>query len=333
MARQHTAQLRADRRVWIVSDLHIGDGGPSESFAGKDDRFRAFLEAAATRADALVIAGDGFDVAQAWSLERIFDAHRPLVDDLVQLSRTMDVFYLRGNHEGGGAAIARALPTIHCAHDLVIGEGVRVEHGNAFDPHNLPGDRAAFWGARIHAMIEAVIRAPVRVPMRRHYRWSTRLGHWLFYRYGQAQEALARLERMLGRDDAAQSRIAFVDYWGRSEWGDAHGLLEAAAAYLSTTEEVDTLVCGHSHQPGKLALPGGTYVNTGSWTFDDSTFVVYEDGNVEARRWPDESTFTDERYRGVLGRRRDRPFFEWWEAYYEGWLSYDVEAMRRDCGD
>jgi UDP-2,3-diacylglucosamine pyrophosphatase LpxH len=177
-----------------------------------------------------------------------------------------------------------------------------------------------------------VIRSPVRIPMRKHHHWSTRLGHWIFYRYGQSQEALARLERRLGRDERAASRVAFVDYWGRGEWGDAHGLLAAADALLAEDDGVDVLVCGHSHQPGKVALSGGTYVNTGSWAFDDSTYAVCDDAGLEVRQWPDGAPIGDDAYRGVLGRRRDRPFFEWWAAYYRGWLCYDVEAMRRDCG-
>jgi hypothetical protein len=46
----------------------------------------------------------------------------------------------------------------------------------------------------------------------------------------------------------------------------------------------------------------------------------------------DAAKFGGEGHRCVLGRRRHRPFFEWWDRYYRGWLRYDIEAMRRDCG-
>jgi UDP-2,3-diacylglucosamine pyrophosphatase LpxH len=316
-----TIQLSADSRVCLISDLHLGDGGASDAFGAKDGRLRAFLDRVASRADALVIVGDGFDLAQAWSMERIHDAHRAVIEELVALSRVIDVYYLRGNHEGSAAAL-RAVP-LRYAHDLMIGDRIRVEHGNSYDPHNLPGDRGAFLAARAHAMIEKLIRAPIRIPMRKHYRWSTRLGHWMFYRYGQWQAALGRIDRAFGRAERACQRLEFLDYWGRGEWGDPHGLLRAAPAALAAAG-VDVLVCGHSHQPGVVAVPGGTYVNTGSWTFEESTYALYEDGRIEVRRWPDRRPIGDEEYRGILGTDADKSFFDWWAAHYRGYLRYDV---------
>ena len=314
-------RLSADRRVCLISDLHLGDGGASDPFGAKDDRLRGFLDRVAARADALVINGDGFDLAQAWSMERILDAHREVIDDLISLSRTIDVYYLRGNHEGSAAAL-RAVP-LRYANALMIGERIRVEHGNVYDPHNLPGDRGAFYAARAHAVIEAVIRAPVRIPMRKHYRWSTRLGHWVFYRYGQAQQLLGRIDRALGREERARHRLDHLDYWGRGEWGDPHGLLRAAPDAIAAAD-VDVLVCGHSHQPGTVSVPGGTYVNTGSWTFDDSTYALHEDGRLEVRSWPDGRVFRDEEYRGILGADANKSFFDWWAAHYRGFLRYDI---------
>lgn len=315
-------RLPVDRRVCVISDLHMGDGGASDPFGAKDDRLRAFLDRVASRADALVIAGDGFDLAQAWSMERIVTAHRPVIEDLIALSRVIDVYYLAGNHEGSAAAV-RDVP-LHYAHALMIGDRIRIEHGNAYDAHNLPGDRGAFYVARAHAMIEAVIRAPIRIPMRKHYHWSTRLGHWLFYRYGQLQALLGRIDRARGREDRARARLEFLDYWGRGEWGDPHGLLRAAPAALATTD-VDVLVCGHSHQAGVVAVPGGTYVNTGSWTFEDSTYALYDAGRVAVRGWPDGRLIGDEAYRGILGDDADKSFFDWWAEHYRGYLRYRVD--------
>ncbi len=327
---ERTARLPLAGRFHFVSDLHLGDGGPSDAFGRKDDRLRSFLDEVASRGDALVIVGDGFDIAQAWSLERIVAAHRAVIDDLCALSRTTPVYYLRGNHEGSGSELVDALP-LRFAHELTIGERIRVEHGNAHDPHNLPGNRKAFWGARIHATVEAAIRTPVRIPMRKHHYWSTRLGHWMFYRFGQLQLGLSHIERALGRDEQARKRLEFLDYWGRGEWGDAHGLVGVAHKLLAVGD-IDTLVCGHSHQPGTVAIAGGTYVNTGSWTFEDSTYAAYEDGRFEVRRYPERSVIADEEYRSILGPNRGKSFFDWWDAYYRGFLRYDVDAMWRDCG-
>lgn len=321
-----TARLDANARVCLVSDLHLGDGGATDPFRAKDALFRRFLDEEASGADALVIAGDAFDLAQAWSMERIESAHRALLDDLRALAKTKPVYYLAGNHEGSLAAIEHALPA-HFCHDLRIGDDVLVEHGHVHDPYNQPGDRAAFLASRVHALIERVIRSPVRIPMRKHYCWSTRLGHWLFYRYGLLQRWLAERASARGEHDDAQRRFAFLDYWGRGEWGDSHGLLGAAQSVLES-RGARVLVCGHSHQAGQVELAGGTYVNTGHWTFDEATWASYRDGEFTVRRWPDRAVVRDEEYRGVLGPHRGKSFFDWWAAYYRGWFRYDVDAMR-----
>jgi hypothetical protein len=322
------ARLPASARVYLISDLHLGDGGPSDAFGRKDDRLRALFDEVAQRGDALVIGGDGFDVAQAWSIDRILEAHRAVAEDLARLAEVVEVHYLAGNHEGSGAALARALP-LRYAHALEIGGTIRVEHGNAYDPYNLPGDQRAFWGSRVHAVIERAIRSPVRIPMRKHHAWSTRLGHWLFYRYGQLERGLAQLDHARGRPERARRREALLDYWGRGEWGDVHGLLGAAEGLLASSPRIDTVIFGHSHQPGSVVFPGGRYANTGSWTFDESTYAVAHEGRVEVRTFPARALLGDEEYRGVLGRHAGKSFFDWWRTYYRGWLSYDVQAMRR----
>jgi UDP-2,3-diacylglucosamine pyrophosphatase LpxH len=316
--------------VVIVSDLHLGDGTVTEPFGRQDARFRAFVEQQAASADVLVIAGDGFDVAQAGSLKRIHRAHPGVVDDLAALARQMPVYYLPGNHDGDPAGLAAWLPLRHVRHAgaLWVGDGIRVEHGHRLDPRNQPGDLRAFQGAQVHARLERLIRSPVRIPMRKHYYWSTRLGHWLFYRYGQYRRLKAGLHRALGQTAEAQRCLSFLDYWGQGEWGDNHALLAAARQEL-VGAPYQTLICGHAHEPCRIRLPGGTYVNAGSWTYGEASYVVCHQGQARVYRWPDGVEIRDREYRGVLGPHRDKSFFDWWAAYYQGWLRYDVEAMHR----
>ena len=94
-------------------------------------------------------------------------------------------------------------------------------------------------------------------------------------------------------------------------------------------EDIDVLILGHSHAPGEVRLPGGTYVNTGSWTYADSTYVIVDRGIPQARRWPSDVRIRDEEYRGILGPHGDKTFFDWWEAFYRGRFRYDVDGMIR----
>jgi UDP-2,3-diacylglucosamine pyrophosphatase LpxH len=320
-------ELAPDQTIYLISDLHLGDGTPGDAFGSKDEPLRRLLEQAGREADALVIVGDGFDLAEAWSLARIEAAHREVIADLCGLARSMPVYYTQGNHDGTAAGLAGLLP-FRFSDRLFIGPRIRVEHGNAFDPRNQPGDRLAFWGSRAHAALERVIRSPVRIPMRKHYCWSTRLGHWIFFRYGLYRTGKAGLLRRLGRDTETRRCREFLDYWGQGEWGDIHALLRPAAALLAEGD-LDALVCGHSHQAGQLALGGATYVNTGSWTYGDASYCVYRGGGFEVRDWLGGRRIADEEYRGILGAQSDRSFFDWWGEFYRGWLRYDVPAMDR----
>ncbi len=319
--------LPADQRIVIISDLHLGNGDPIESFSRQDERLCRFLKEDAAAADTLVIAGDGFDLAQAFKMERILRAHPEVFVTLRDLAQRMPVYYLQGNHDGTAADLAPALP-LRYADALEVGDGIRIEHGHRLDPRNQPGDHHAFVGARIHACLERVIRSPVRIPMRRHYYWSTRLGHWLFYRYGQYRAAKARVHRALGQEAQAARCLSFLNYWGQGEWGDNHALLAAVPAELAAAP-YHTLVCGHSHEAALIRFREGTYVNTGSWTYGDATYAVCDHGTLEVRRYPNGERITDEEVRGVLGPHRDSTFFDWWAAYYRGWFRYDVDAMHR----
>lgn len=107
-----------------------------------------------------------------------------------------------------------------------------------------------------------------------------------------------------------------------------NGKLQTISDALASAS-FDTLICGHSHQAGKAYLPGGLYVNSGSWTFDEAVYVDVNHGAVEVKAWPTHRLIGDEQYRGALGPHRHKSFFEWWDAFYLGWLRYDVESMYR----
>jgi UDP-2,3-diacylglucosamine pyrophosphatase LpxH len=315
--------------VFVVSDMHIGDGTLTDPFAGQDASFRRFLERVARDGGCLVIAGDGFDLAQAWSLERIERAHRGLFADLRALARERTVFYLQGNHDGTAAELATMLP-LRFATALRLGADVHVEHGHRFDVRNQPGDERAVWGARAHALLERLIRSPVRIPMRRHYCWSTRLGHWLFFRYGWLRLQQGRLRACIGDRAAKERAERFLDYWGRGEWGDIHDMLPGVERALEA-DEARVLVCGHSHQPGEIVFGRVRYLNTGSWTHGAASYVILAPDEVGVRAWPSGRPIGDEEYRGVIGPHRNHSFFDWWERFYLGWLRYDVDGMWREA--
>ncbi len=324
-----TDRIDPNDRVVLISDLHLGDGSAGEPFCRKDDELRRFLDRVASRADALVIAGDGFDIAQAWRIERIYDKHQAVIDDILELSKSMPVHYIRGNHEGNARSISRMLP-LRYSLNLTIGDRILVEHGNVFDPHCQPGDLTAWWATRFHSLLETKLGSPIRIPMRKHYCWSTRLGHWLFFYVAFGRHVSGKLWGQLGWPDKEKAAADFLDYWGRGEWGDMNGLIRAADVVLSGSE-YDILVCGHSHQPGRVRFDGGEYINTGSWAFEQKSYVLYEDGHFRVHQFGEARELGGEEYHGILGPHRDKSFFDWWDEFYRGFLRYDVDAMVRLC--
>ena len=82
--------------VFVISDLHMGDGGPRDNFA-VGDRSRQldlFLEMVAARQAELVILGDLFDFWQM-NLSRVVTLRLPLLDRLAALN----ALYVVGNHD------------------------------------------------------------------------------------------------------------------------------------------------------------------------------------------------------------------------------------------
>ncbi len=320
-------ELDSKQHILIISDMHIGDGTKMDLFQNKDELLIDFLQFAERHADVLIIAGDGFDLCQAWSLKRIYARHRPLMDALIRLAKHIPVFYVEGNHENMPQDLTSCFPfQYHPA--LWIGDDLYIEHGHRYDPYCQPGDPKAVRRVQWHAMIERLVGAPLRSPMRHHYGWSTRIGHWLFYRYGQLQWLKAQSLLRLGLQKRAQACFDLLDYFGRGEWGELNINLQKLSEVLAIAS-FNVLICGHSHQAGKVRLPGGLYINSGSWTFAEATFVDIDHGAIDVKSWPDLQCIGDEQYRGILGPHHNKSFFEWWEAFYLGWLRYDVEAMHR----
>ncbi|MEC7947816.1 MAG: hypothetical protein VX265_09635, partial [Myxococcota bacterium] len=60
-----THRIEADRRIYVISDLHLGDGTRSDAFLGKDRELMRLLARVREEDAHLVIAGDCVDFHQA----------------------------------------------------------------------------------------------------------------------------------------------------------------------------------------------------------------------------------------------------------------------------
>lgn len=90
-------------KVYVVSDLHLGDGGVRDNFSYKDKRgqFTRFLDQVGD--DELLILGDMFEFWQM-NIDRAVMTNQGLLDRLAG----MNVHYIPGNHDADLAGFADA---------------------------------------------------------------------------------------------------------------------------------------------------------------------------------------------------------------------------------
>ena len=87
------------RPIYVVSDLHLGDGGPRDNFAHMSNgerlcEFLGFLEYVKSQNGKLIICGDLFDFWQA-NLSKVIIHYQELLNILAE----MDTIYILGNHD------------------------------------------------------------------------------------------------------------------------------------------------------------------------------------------------------------------------------------------
>ncbi len=317
-----TRTLPADRRVYLISDLHLGDGTRSDTFMGKDRDLIALLDRVRREGAHLVIAGDAIDFQQAWSMSRVLKAHARLIGELASLADTNGVTYIWGNHDYDINLFKDLLRFDVCS-SLRIGEQILVEHGYQYDRHLGADLSGAHVATLVHHMAERITGAWLRLPLGQFYNPVNRAAFWCFHKHALLVDMLDRLWRVVGRPDVMASQQRAIEYWTRNQLGDAAMLFDGVCRFLPTSD-LRALVCGHSHIPGRIQMPDGKqYVNTGSWTFASSQYAVWDGEDFSVRDWISGKVYEDELYLNLLrGDTDGQGVREWWAENYMGWLRY-----------
>ncbi len=75
---------------------------------------------------------------------------------------------------------------------------------------------------------------------------------------------------------------------------------------------------------------GKHYINTGSWTFASSHYVVYDQGRWSCRDWLTGRTFQQELYEPLLdGVIYEKDFWQWWREHYMGFFRFREGEERK----
>lgn len=320
-------RIDADRPVYIISDLHLGDGGRNDTFMGKDRELLALLDEVREKNARLVIAGDAIDILQAGDLTSVIRAHGKLLGALSQLSATHDVYYLCGNHDDD-LRVYRDLLRFDVCNRLWIGDDVVVQHGHEFDDWIGPQMATASFLTKLHHSVERACNVWIRLPMADFYNWGNRLAFWLFHKFWLYLTVRNAILRRLGATEAIRRSDWVIDYWVRNEAGDPMTMTRPAVAY-ARRNGARYVVCGHAHMPGNVDFDGVRYVNTGSWTFGWSQYAKWDGADFVVRDWLSGREYRDALYRPLVDGDLDRlTFARWWRNQYLGWFRFRSGELR-----
>jgi UDP-2,3-diacylglucosamine pyrophosphatase LpxH len=313
--------LPDDRRIWFISDLHLGDGTPSDAFFGKDKHLMALIRRVEQEEAILVIVGDAMDFHQAWTFARIMRAHEEVLSTMSRIAREGRLYYVLGNHDFD-LNLFRQILNFRVCHELQIGNRILVRHGHQFDPYisdNLEGSNMA---TKVHHLLERILKTWVRLPLGEFYTIGNRLTFWSACQLGRMLTLYSRIMKTLHLPDLSQPHLEHLEYWSRSNMGDPMCMLDPIEKMLAD-EHWETIICGHAHLPCQIRFKDKTYINTGSWSFGSTHYAVWDGKTFRVRDWITGREFHDEMYQNVLdGSINERTFLTWWNENYMGWLRF-----------
>ena len=88
-----------NEHVYVIGDLHLGDGTRSDSFSlgdsvTKRDRIRALIKEIREKDGILIVNGDCMDLQQGWSIDRVITANAILFRELSDLGKDGKLVYI-----------------------------------------------------------------------------------------------------------------------------------------------------------------------------------------------------------------------------------------------
>jgi UDP-2,3-diacylglucosamine pyrophosphatase LpxH len=321
-----TETIADDACVWFISDLHLGDGTPSDAFFGKDRHLLALVRRVQREGSTLVIAGDALDLQQAWSITRILRAHQDLLAAMSSLAREGRLLYIVGNHDQD-VSLYRDLLHFRVCDAIHIGDRVLVTHGHEHDPFIGSNLESSDIATRLHHLVERYLDTWLRFPLGEFYSVPNRFVTWVGHKLGVSVLAARAILTPLGFPGVGQRTLDHLNYWARSNMGDPMCMVQPILRKLHEGPW-QYMVCGHSHLPGVVPhplSPSRAYVNLGSWTFASSQYGIWSEGRMEVRDWITGREYADELYRPVL----TGALWQWWRENYMGWLRFREGEERR----
>jgi UDP-2,3-diacylglucosamine pyrophosphatase LpxH len=274
--------LSTEKDIIVVSDLHIGDGGPRDNFSVDDkaQKFDCFLSYVENCGAELFVLGDLFEFWQA-NISRVLVHRMPLIDRLAK----MEAIYVVGNHD---ADFENLIGTNLLAHPFfermcgpfertIGGKRFKFMHGHEPDPFNRDGTPR--WG-RILAILGGILEDRKGSPLlsaggfteksllkvSRTFMWIWNNSVNLFEKSEKHEKAHSMAESLTPAQDPARIKGILSLYHNNK-----------------LAEGYDYLITGHTHRAG---LFQDWYCNSGCWVGLRSNFVqIRPSGQIKLYEW------------------------------------------------
>lgn len=268
--------------IFVISDLHLGDGGPRDNFevGNRTQQLRGFLDHVGSERGELFVLGDLFELWQM-NFSRMMIHRREVLDHLA----STDVTYVPGNHD---VDLVHFIGTDFLGHPFFSrmrapfvrtlgGRRFHFSHGHESDPFNA-GDQPGY-GRMLSifgGIFEDMHGAPV-LP-------TGEVVEDMLVRFGESMLAvwrvgLASAQRRLATRAAPETALTPAQNPDR--------LIEHVEGVRAALERGgdDVTVLGHTHKAGRI---GDWYFNSGSWAGRSNQFLrISPDGHVRYFEWRD----------------------------------------------
>lgn len=233
-----------DKATFLISDLHLGDGGRADNFrqSHASRSLLGFLDMVAQKGQRLIINGDLFEL---WKFDLIdcLRAYGPILVKLHQLANQgVEIVYILGNHDLELRYFQPMLRFVVERWDL--SNQLHIEHGHKFDR-----DTGRTWKIR-QAVVWLVAWAE---------RWFDR-------------NIDLRLDRALQRYHIFQPKTPASRHYKGT-------YIEYEHEVEKLLKKHRLVILGHTHKPMlKYLTNGGIYANSGTW-IDGRRDYIFIEGN------------------------------------------------------
>lgn len=313
-------EFDAKQKIYIISDLHLGDGTRSDSFRDKRMALRELFAEIKSEEAQLIIAGDLIDFHQGWSIDRIITAHAILFRELSDLAQETSVTYLWGNHDFE-LSYFKDLLNFQVHSSATIGEIALIEHGHQYDSLIGAELNTSPRLDKLHHVLERLLDSWLRLPLENFPNIENRILFWFFHKLFWLQsKAGEKFPKNLSK------RLKIIE---QSQLGNPRGVFTAVQERLKEIPQ-RYLITGHTHLPGIVELGDKGYINTGSWAFDASQYLVWDGEKFMLRDWQTQKEITDQAYRPLVeGEWKDLDFLGWWKENYRGFLRFQQGPQQK----